>query len=406
MANVIDVDREMMNRTRKWLLGRRDGSGGFRRNPRHLHSWSLGQEIVNAYLLWAISEADRAAGKQEHTERDLGSEIDALQQTASSIDDPYLMALSAITLWNVNRRQPAIELLDQLASRQSSDGSLTGKTTITRSGGISRTVETTALAILAWSASDAHRKEARAATDWLIANRRGNGFGSTQATVLALKAMIVMRDQMGTQDGGTIEVLVDGESFATLKWEGRPEKGVAWQLPESLLDRFRDTSDATLTLKTADDAAYPYTLTWSGSTLTPTSDPKCPVEVATEFSGGESMASIGNGETVEVIATVRNGGGTGQPMSVAIIGLPGGLEPVIEDLDKGRDQGQYDYYEVRGREIAFYWRDLMPEQESRLTIPCIAGVPGKYTGPPSRGYLYYTAESKQWTEPLVVTIGQ
>ncbi|MEO1528465.1 MAG: hypothetical protein AAFX06_23830, partial [Planctomycetota bacterium] len=404
MANVIDVDRQMMERTRKWLLSRRDGNGGFQRNPRHLHSWSIGQEVVNAYLLWAISEADRAAGTPEQTNKDLKAEIDELERIAKSTDDSYLIALSAITLSNVDRKQSAADLLNRLISMQADDGSLTGKTTITQSGGISRKVETTALAVLAWSQSDKHGIQAKSALEWLIANRRGNGFGSTQATVLALKAMIVMRDRMASGDGGSIQVLVNGKAATVLKWEGRPEEGVVWNLPVTLLEQIRENPNTTVTLKTEGDAAYPYTLAWSGTASTPSSDAKCPVEIQTQFSGHEGAASVGDGETVEVVATVRNRSGAGQPMTVAIVGLPGGLEPVIEKLDKGRDQGQYDFYEIRGREVVFYWRTFKPDQESRLTLPCVAAVPGKYTGPPSRAYLYYTAESKQWTDALVAEI--
>ena len=61
MQKIMEVDSEMVVRTRAWLMKRRDGKGGFNRNPRHLHVWSVQQEIVNAYVLWAITEADVAA---------------------------------------------------------------------------------------------------------------------------------------------------------------------------------------------------------------------------------------------------------------------------------------------------------------------------------------------------------
>jgi hypothetical protein len=34
----------------------------------------------------------------------------------------------------------------------------------------------------------------------------------------------------------------------------------------------------------------------------------------------------------------------------------------------------------------------------------VAAVPGTYTGPASSAYLYYTAEHKDWAEPLRVTV--
>ena len=41
-----------------------------------------------------------------------------------------------------------------------------------------------------------------------------------------------------------------------------------------------------------------------------------------------------------------------------------------------------------------------------LTPPSlICRVPGEYSGPASRGYLYYNADHKHWVEPLRLTIG-
>ena len=91
-------------------------------------------------------------------------------------------------------------------------------------------------------------------------------------------------------------------------------------------------------------------------------------------------------------------------MTVSVIGLPGGLEPVIEGLDKLRDSGQDDFYELRGREVVLYWRTFAPAESKRIPISCVAAVGGRYTGPPSRAYLYYTAESKTWHRPLVIEV--
>ncbi len=52
------------------------------------------------------------------------------------------------------------------------------------------------------------------------------------------------------------------------------------------------------------------------------------------------------------------------------------------------------------------WRNqsLAIEQRVELPISLVAAIPGRYTGPASRGYLYYTDEYKHWTNPLKVTV--
>ena len=44
------------------------------------------------------------------------------------------------------------------------------------------------------------------------------------------------------------------------------------------------------------------------------------------------------------------------------------------------------------------------EQRVDLSISLIAAVPGTYTGPASRAYLYYTDEHKIWNDGLTATI--
>jgi hypothetical protein len=40
----------------------------------------------------------------------------------------------------------------------------------------------------------------------------------------------------------------------------------------------------------------------------------------------------------------------------------------------------------------------------QFRIDVVARIPGVYTGPASRAYLYYTNEEKHWNDPLAVTI--
>lgn len=404
MAAFIEVDPEMLDRTRKWLLSRRDGKGGFKRNPRHLHVWSVQQEVVNAYLLWALSQADVAAGDVSRTTSELANEIDAMQQVAITSDDPYLVALSAITLANVDRKSMTRQLLDRLTEMQNPDGSFEGKTTITQSGGISRTVETTSLAILAFAAGDVHHRRAQQAAAWLIDHRQGGGFGSTQATVLALKALIAVRDQMVGGDGGQVEVVMNGEVIETIRWDGRPSDGVQWNLTPEVADAFASDPKTRLEFRKQDAATLPYAIRFNGRTTSPTSDPNCPISIKTAFARQTRQATVNGGDSIDVSVEVQNKTDVGRPMTVAVVGLPGGLEPVIEGLDKLRDSGAVDYYELRGRNVVLYWRTFAPDESRRVSIPCVAAVAGKYTGPPSHAYLYYTAESKTWQAPLIVEI--
>src|SRR5262245_38985163 len=57
MARVRNVDKNMLDRTRAWLLSRRDGNGGFKRDERIHGFGGASPQITNAYITWALTEA-------------------------------------------------------------------------------------------------------------------------------------------------------------------------------------------------------------------------------------------------------------------------------------------------------------------------------------------------------------
>ena len=87
-----------------------------------------------------------------------------------------------------------------------------------------------------------------------------------------------------------------------------------------------------------------------------------------------------------------------------MIGIPGGLEVRHDQLKELVGEGKISAYEVIGREVVLYWRVLDGEQRVEFPLSLIAAVPGRYTAPASRAYLYYTDEHKHWTPGLEATI--
>jgi len=99
-------------------------------------------------------------------------------------------------------------------------------------------------------------------------------------------------------------------------------------------------------------------------------------------------------------------------MAVAVVGLPAGLS-LPEDFKQLKlmclvpedgSRSSLSAFEVLGRELVLYWRDLAPEQNIELNLDLISRVPGIYSGQASRAYLYYNPELKHWVEPLRVAI--
>jgi len=61
-------------------------------------------------------------------------------------------------------------------------------------------------------------------------------------------------------------------------------------------------------------------------------------------------------------------------------------------------------FEIRGRELVLDWRNLAPKETIKVPVDLICRVPGEYSGPASRAYLYYNDDHKHWVKPLKVSI--
>ncbi|MBN1911937.1 MAG: hypothetical protein JW818_19605 [Pirellulales bacterium] len=391
MAKVYPVDELMLGRTAKWLLDRRDGKGGFKRNDKALDSFGRASEdITNAYITWALAESG---------EKDIDAEVNHAIALADKSDDPYLVALAASAALCADKKEDAGKLLKKLADWQADDGHLVGKDgSITRSGGLSLKVETTALAALGWLRAPKFTKQADKAIDWITKNRQGSGgFGSTQGTILALKALVEhAKANSKTASAGTLLVKRDDKTVAEFPFAAGRHETISVEGLEAELK----PGDNRLTISLSGENRMPYALDVSFRTRKPNSDPACPVRLTTSL----AEAKVASGQTVALSAKLENTTDKGQPMTVAILGLPAGLEAQPEQLEDLKKAGTIDYYETGRREVICYWRSLAPKRQVDLKLDLIAAVPGRYTGPASRAYLYYTAEQKQWTDPLEVEI--
>ncbi len=404
MARVHEVDTAMLERTRDYLLHQRDGQGSFKRNPRALDSFGRAPEnITNAYIVWALTES----GKDD----DLTKELNVLHEQAKTSKDPYFLALVANSLINRAKTADAVVLLRKVSELQNADGHLDAEqTSITGSGGRDLQIETTSLALLAWLKANpgAFNASIQRAIKWLGQQRGGfGGFGSTQSSILALKALILYtKANKKTPEAGELRLFAGAKQVATLLFAAGATEALTLTMPdaENTLKPGKNTIRVEITGKNV----FPYTLTWSYQTRQPASSTNCPVMLSAKLDRTQSRES----ETVRLNVHVENASGKGQGMAVAILGLPGGLT-IPEDMKQLKDytrspgDGQrplVSAFEIRGRELVLYWRDLAPDQKIDVPIDLICRVPGEYSSPASRAYLYYNADLKHWIEPLQMSI--
>jgi anti-sigma factor RsiW len=408
MSKFYKVDAAMVERTRQYLLSRRDGQGGFARNARALDTFGRApDDITNAYIVWALTESGDKG--------DITKEIARLSEQAESSNDPYFLALVANSLLNIDRGDKnGLALLAKLMKAQKDDGHLEAtRTSITGSGGRDLQIETTALTVLAWLKANDRGDfvvPLKKAAEWIGKQRGGYGaFGSTQSTILALKALIAWTNaNKRPMRDGSLKLLVGDQVAKDVPFRSAQAEALTLELDDPV--KFLNSGDNRLTIiSDPKENVFPFTLTWSYSTLKPASVADAPVQMSAKLSRDQAA----EGETVGLTVTVENKSGKGQGMAVAIVGLPAGTS-LPEDLKQlkdharlrndGKDPGLISAFEIRGREIVLYWRDLAPNQKIEVPLDLICQVPGDYQGQASRAYLYYNADKKHWIDPLRLSI--
>jgi hypothetical protein len=252
--------------------------------------------------------------------------------------------------------------------------------------------------VLAWLPDARFAAHERKAIEWLHARQTARGtFGATQATIMALRALTAHAQQHRvTKAPGTLRVLAGTRVLAERAFAAGQAEPITIELWRKL-----EPGDADLRIElTGGGGALPWACDVAYCSERPADDPEAKVAIETRL----ASPRVEEGRTVSLEVTVRNRTVEGQPMTLATIGLPAGLEIVTSVLDDRRKAGAYDLWELRGRELSLYWRGLAPAAERRFALDLVARIPGTSTGPASRAYLYYTPQQKRWAAPLAIEV--
>jgi len=385
MAKIMQVDTSMIDRTRQWLLDRRDGNGSFKRNEKALDSFGRAPApTTDAYIVWSILESGE-------NPQSLAKEIEQVKARAFTGTDSYIDALAANILFLAGDNTSAEILLEKLAKAASDSGAVKGAvTSITGSGGDALTIETTSLALLAWLRNDEQwAAQIEESIKWLFERSKSGRFGSTQSTVLALKAINAYDTARAVpKQPGSVQLYVNGNAFGQAVTFDRESKG-AIELPD--FSDMLSTGQHDIELRMNDGSKMPFALELTYNTPLPANSATIPINLSTTI----SHQQVPEGEPVEMRATIT-AAESNVPTPIAIIGIPAGMEVRHDQLKELVGAHSISAYEVNDSELVLYWRALKAGETRIIPISLTAEIPGTYTAPASRIYPYYTDEQKLW----------
>jgi hypothetical protein len=267
-----------------------------------------------------------------------------VREAAERDINTYSIALAANVLALGGDHEGANHLLDKLSAKQQPDGSLTGATTsIVGSGGEALTIEATSLAVLAWLQNPRYADNVEKSIKYLAEVCKGGRFGSTQSTVLALKAIVAYDASRAVPKApGSVQLVVDGKEI------GKPvpfdvKTHGAIELPEFAAQM--TPGKHKVALKMADGSQMPYSMTVSYHSLKPDTSKDCKLNLEVKLRDKK----LDEGAATEAQVALVNSSNDAVPNPVAIIGIPGGLEVRHDQLKELVKAGKIAAYEVRCR---------------------------------------------------------
>jgi hypothetical protein len=231
-----------------------------------------------------------------------------------------------------------------------------------------------------------------------MSHQRDSGaFGSTQATVLGLRALVAyMGTQARDQAGGSLTLTVNGKPVASRTYEAASREPVVIRG----LGPYLKAGANRVELRHTGRLPLAYSLGVDYRSLQPATSPRAPIDLQTTL----ERTQMKLGESVRMVVTLSNKSDRGQPMTLARVELPGGLSFQNWQLKELREKGLIGFYETQPREVNLYLRDMKPRQKLEIPLDLVAIAAGDYTAQASSAYLYYTDEHKTWAAGAQVSI--
>ena len=271
------------------------------------------------------------------------------------------------------------------------------------STGASAVIETTGLAtqaLLKWGqASEIVRK----ALTFISSKKQASGnWGTTQATIMALRSLLLASQLSASDVHGSVEVILNGKTVETLKLT--PEnndllhqfvfKGVDAESANAVQLKFEGTGGL------AYQVVGRYFTPWEEK---PVAEPLS-IEVAYD------RTKMAQNDVATASVTIRNNLPKTANMVMVDLGIPPGFDLLSEDLQSfqekssGDKAGRLEKFSLTATQAILYFNALSPKQTLALNLRLRAKYPIHARTFQSRIYEYYDPEVNSTAHPVQLEV--
>ncbi|MDR6460384.1 TonB-dependent SusC/RagA subfamily outer membrane receptor [Chryseobacterium vietnamense] len=379
LKKYVNPDAKLIQELSSFILSKKNANGLFEvRKPYESkkdfseYSWSR-----NMYVVYALSQLG--------FKNEIEDSFQVMLKRAMATKDSYQLALLANAAAHLGKQKEYDDLM-RILNQQYEAKNIKSNITFTGSWGRSADAETLSLYIMALQKDEKlNQLKIAEAADQLINFNGYYGFGSTQATTLAIQALSEFFSKNDKLYGS------EKPSIAINNAQISPMISVA--------SAFK-TGESTINIHYPNKNGLPYKLQYQYYTLQAPESKDIPLTMETKLKSG--MSKIG--ETNRMTITVKNKINGKLPMTIAKIGIPAGLTLQNALLKDMVDKKQVSYYEIFDNYLVLYWEHFNAEETKTINLDLKVEFAGTYTGKSSNVYLYYMPEAKYWNQGIRTSI--
>ncbi|MCW1961382.1 TonB-dependent receptor plug domain-containing protein [Chryseobacterium viscerum] len=336
------------------------------------YSWSR-----NMYVLYALSKLG--------FKNEIEDSFTVMMKRVLVTKDSYQLALLANAAAQLGKQKEYDDLM-KILDKQYETKNIKSNITFTGSWGMSADAETLSLYIMALQKDETlNQLKIAEAADQLINFNGYYGFGSTQATTLAIQALSEFFSKNGKLYGTERPAIKINQAQIS---------------PMMSLSSAFKAGENNISIHYPTQKGLPYKLEYQYYTLLAPESKDIPVTMETKLKSAVSRV----GETNRMTVTVKNKINGQLPMTIAKIGIPAGLtlqNALLKDLI---DKKQISYYEIFDNYLVLYWEHFNAEETKTINLDLKVEFAGTYTGKSSNVYLYYMPEAKHWNQGIITKI--
>jgi hypothetical protein len=221
-------------------------------------------------------------------------------------------------------------------------------------------------------------------------------FGSTQATIWTLRALLLAASKGTDGAVGSLGVAVDGAAFTTLALTADQADVMTTVDLSTLATTGKHAVTLTFvgTGKVSYNLVAQHNLPWASAPGTPGG----PLSVSVSY----DKTSLVLNDTATATVIVKNNTASAQNMIMVTLGLPPGFQVATEDLDQYKTSNVLSAYEITGKQLMLYLSALPASGSQTFKYRLQATMPVTASDGGAEVYLYY--QPKQRSAAKAVTL--